>query len=55
VDTRQSVTYICNALPCIHAQYLQINRDYFPVFVRDRKFVFCEELIESYSYVPEGV
>jgi hypothetical protein len=34
---------------------VKINWDYFPVFGRDRKFVFCEELIVCYSDVPEGV
>jgi hypothetical protein len=25
---------------------VKINRDYFPVFVMERKFVFCEEVIQ---------
>jgi hypothetical protein len=34
---------------------VKINGDYFPMFVRDRNFVFCEELIECYSDEPEAV
>jgi hypothetical protein len=34
---------------------VKINGDNFPVIMRDRKFVICEELLECYSDEPERI